>query len=273
MRILSLILAFLVLTACGHAEKKTEAPNLSHHQDPQKNTPPKTPRTEPDTQEPTSEAETEAPDLAKTPETPKEETLTKNNISYPIFAFNEPAPKAAEESPKEKTAPTKTAAPPTDSINKLITVYVDEVNSTYNTSNSSIKAGYDIIHKDERYASILFTGELDGSHYISDFMSTLNIDLKSGNRTQLNQIVFIDGDFIDIVYSELEAQLTSKGADMKELYPHGIEDIINHADTGLGADVHSYFTQSEITLIFKVPHKYGDYIRITVPNKNQAVFD
>jgi len=285
---LTLILTIFFLTACGTVKDKTNPNSEILKQETAQHTPQKTPRRsnpqeakEPaPKQTPTqdSPAKNEAPtEKEPTEPAPQEESATKINISYPIFTLNAPPQAPKPEPQKGKTAPPETPVPtqqaPNDSINNLITVYVDELNGIYNTENSNVKAGYSIMHKDERYASILFEGVLDGEKYISEFMSTLNIDLKTGNRAQLNQIVLIDGDFIDIVYNELEVQLTNRGGDMKTLYPYGLEDLINQADTGLGADIHSYFTQYEITLIFKVPHEFGDYITVTVPNKIQAVFD
>ncbi|MCL1949238.1 MAG: hypothetical protein FWF59_05860 [Turicibacter sp.] len=212
-----------------------------------------------------------APAKSEVPEMkpiPHEEVAVKHEITYPVFPD-----KAVEAPEKASKAAPKGEAPSNDPLNQLVAVYVDELDSTYNTPTSNIKSGFSIIHKDERYASILFTGKLDRAEYAQDFISTLNIDLKSGCKTQLNQIVLIDGDFIDIVYGLLEDKIVGLGGDMKKLYPHGIEDLIYAADVSIDSPVHSYFNNSHITLVFSVPHKLGDYVTVTVPNKIQAVFD
>jgi len=292
MKTLFLAVAILALTACRHTEARTPATygeppqseitleNRSVKED--KNSSEQETKHE---ESPASEEEiTESSDSNEEKEIaalPPKEKGTKNNISYPILSKSAPLPPKKDSAnaavepkqPQDSQKPIAQAPPKADPINQVITVYVDELDSTYNSYNSTIKADYTIIHQDERYASILFTGQLDGAEYVQNFLSTLNIDLKTGGRTQLNQIVLIDGDFIDIVYDMVEEKIIGMGGDMNALFPHGIEDLINQADTSLTSDVHTYFTPTKITLIFKIPHELGDYVSVSVPNKMDAVFD
>ena len=275
-----LLSIFLLLSACGRPTPQTPTPAPRQGETvPQKETTPdkvpaKTKEAPAEKEGPAPEADTnEAPETKEEPQPPPPsgDRSAKNNISYPIFTDAPPL----EQQPKNNPSPKKETDPnqPSDPVNQLITVYIDELDNKYNSHNSNLKADFTIMHKDSNYASILFEGELDGAEYVQDFFSTLNIDLKTGARTQLNQIILIDGDFIDIVYDLLEDKILERGGDISTIYPHGIEDLVNQADKDLNSEIHSYFTPSKITLIFTIPHEYGDYVSISVPNRAQEIFD
>ena len=160
-----------------------------------------------------------------------------------------------------------------ETVNQVVLNFVDQLEGTYSSYNTHLKANYVIMHYGTRLASVLFTGQVDGVRGIQPFRSTLNINMENGSRLQLNDLVLLDGDFIDIVYKQLKSKLQSRKGDITTLFPTGIEDIINQADYHMDSPIHSYFTPYEIGLIFKVPEEFGSYITVIVPNKFQEVFE
>ena len=144
-----------------------------------------------------------------------------------------------------------------------------------------LRINYKISYQSSNFLSVIYEGDvyLKGAPYPRSTFTTINIDLDSGERLALCDMVNIDSDFIQNVKNTLRFY----GENNKEhrvIYERTLEysdddftDVFMGADMASGSDCYSYFTDESLGLRFSTSHNAGDYyvIEIKLDNMKEAV--
>lgn len=134
----------------------------------------------------------------------------------------------------------------------------------------SLIIDYEVLYQNENYLSIKFTGfsYLNNASYPRDIFATLNIDLKSGTRIQLKNIVNINNEFVDTIRDTLYEYI-EKNPDWEVIYLDKLNyendkfmKILNQADMELKMDCFSYITPEFLGISFATSHTAGDHFEI-----------
>jgi len=131
---------------------------------------------------------------------------------------------------------------------------------------------YKILFQSTNYLCVNYTGWvcINNSAYPRDIFTTLNINLYSGNRLQLSDVINIDYDFVNTVRETLNSYI-DKYPEWEIVYKDkiGYDDdyfstLFMQADSESGFDCFSYFTKDCLGISFDTSHAAGDHFEIEI---------
>lgn len=153
-------------------------------------------------------------------------------------------------------------------INKL---FEDEAFRSYmDKDNFSLHIKYEILYQSEKFISVKYIGfaYLKGAPYPRDIFSTINIDLKTGDKIQLKDIINLDHAFVGKIRETLYLYI-QKDPDWEVLYLDQLNNsdefllkVLLKADKENSGDCFSYFTDDALGMSFAVSHVAGDHYEI-----------
>lgn len=135
---------------------------------------------------------------------------------------------------------------------------------------------YEIIYQDEHTISVIYSGYAYNKNaaYPRDTFTTINIDLQTGDRIQLKDIVKIDDGFV-IKLRETLSSYIDKNPDWEPVYSERLKssneyllNLLWEADSEKSGDCFSYLTKDYLGLIFSTSHVAGDHFEIKVNNSD-----
>ncbi|GLC81729.1 polysaccharide deacetylase family protein [Lacrimispora brassicae] len=143
-------------------------------------------------------------------------------------------------------------------------------NEKYNTEGISISLDNNISYQSDNYLSVNFTGDviLKEAAYPRSIFTTMNIDLNSGNRVRLSDVISIDNNFVNMVRKTLNSYIDKNSVwaivynDFLEHDDNYLLDLFREADSEFDDDCYSYFTNDGLGLSFATSHTAGDHFEI-----------
>lgn len=145
----------------------------------------------------------------------------------------------------------------------------DKSNST---EDIIISLNNNILHKSYNFLSVSYSGDvmIKGAAYPRSIFTTVNVDLNSGNRIRLSEVISINDDFINIVRNTLNSYI-DKNPEWKIVYMDLLNhddnyflDLFNKADSESNSDCFSYFTNDSLGLSFATFHAAGDHFEVEI---------
>ena len=162
-------------------------------------------------------------------------------------------------------------------VNKLIKDEALEMLQYYQSEEAkfNLEIAFNVTWQSRGLLSVQYTGTgyIAGAAHLNAFFYTTNINLMSGEKINLADVVFIDRAFIDrfrdgeLVSGEEAARDELKAALQDYLSVMTADDLIAlfqkadfSGDTGLAlSEGYSYFTGDSLGISIGVPHVLGDY--------------
>lgn len=155
--------------------------------------------------------------------------------------------------------------------NKMNALLKDEAFREYeNSGDLSLSIKYEIIYQDDKTISVIYSGFVYNKYaaYPRDIFTTINIDLESGDRIQLNDVVKIDKMFVEKLRETLSSCI-DENPDWEPVYSDKLnsnnEHLLNlmlQADSEKSSDCFSYFTQDYLGISFSTAHVAGDHFEV-----------
>jgi len=147
---------------------------------------------------------------------------------------------------------------------------LNDYSNRWNIENLTLEVDYSIVYINEKYMSVKFYGTGDADSYPTNLGYAINIDLSTGDRISLEEIVDIDG-FLKILstgkgYLEIENDFILEDYTYQELtkqYQNDDKDEL--AVPGYNT---FYFTADRLGIYIYFPHAFGDYRTIEVDFKD-----
>jgi len=147
---------------------------------------------------------------------------------------------------------------------------LNDYSNRWNIENLTLEVDYSIVYINEKYMSVKFYGTGDADSYPTNLGYAINIDLSTGDRISLEEIVDIDG-FLKILssgkgYLEIENDFILEDYTYQELtkqYQNDDKDEL--AVPGYNT---FYFTADRLGIYIYIPHAFGDYRTIEVDFKD-----
>lgn len=137
---------------------------------------------------------------------------------------------------------------------------------------------YEVILKDPNILSIQYSGygNVDGAAHPNNLFYTTNIDIKTGNRLRLKDIVNIDKVFVrKFLGGEFKALIPKKSEVLKQFSQEFLDESFKEADsldnigTDKQSDVFSYFKKDSLGIsIGGVGHAIGDHVEFEIKYKD-----
>ncbi len=169
-----------------------------------------------------------------------------------------------------------------DKINELIRLAAIRYTDGFDTTrkNHVLENDYIITWKGKRLISIQFIGyiHVDTAAYPSSFSYTVNIDLNTGNKVRLSDLLSIGNGLIELILNKGSSKYLyfTQGRELQEDLSFLEPDIINTikdyilsgdyltqntaVDTNDGG-IYSYFTEDSLGISFDTVHAIGDHIQ------------
>ena len=165
-------------------------------------------------------------------------------------------------------------------INKLIKDEALKILQYYQSEEAefNLEIAFSVTWQSKGLLSVQYTGigYTEGAAYPNKFFCTTNINLMSGEKIKLTDVVFIDRAFIDrfrdgelvsgeeAVRDELKAALqgylSAMTADDLIALFHKVDFSGDTGETGFAlAESYSYFAEDSLGISIGVPHGLGDY--------------
>lgn len=151
------------------------------------------------------------------------------------------------------------------SIEKVVESLEDKFN---------VEMSYDIKLNNRNYLSLMYKGivYVEGSAYPNEIIYTTNIDLSTGDRIVLNDMIKVDDELVDkIINGEFNTDSVNEAIDyIKSMDKNEMINILNNADklsdigTEKQSSCYSYLTGDSIGICIEVPHVLDDYIEIEI---------
>lgn len=138
--------------------------------------------------------------------------------------------------------------------------------------NLSLSIQYENSYQSSNLLSIIYKGDayLKEAAYPRSIFTTINIDLDTGKRLILADIIKIDSDFIRIVRNTL-VNYINKNEDYRVIYEEKLQysdDEFTHrflnTDSVNGSDWYSFINEKNLGLCFSTSHVAGDYFLIEI---------
>lgn len=165
-------------------------------------------------------------------------------------------------------------------INEMIRDDIADFYNFYDEAdiNIHLEMDYTITHSMESIVSIQYLGLLygEGMPYPTNLFHTTNIDVDTGTKVNLKDLLKIDQKFVSLLKNDHYAYASDKSneeieAYVKELFDsYSDEELIsylNQADEASSKSnplgIFSYYSQ-KAGLSFQVPHALGDYVKIEI---------
>lgn len=157
--------------------------------------------------------------------------------------------------------------------NKMNIILKEEAFREYqNSIDFFMSKKYEIIYQDEQTISVIYSGYAYNKNaaYPRDTFTTINIDLQTGNRIRLKDIVKVDDGFVIKLRETLKSYI-DKNPDWEPVYSERLnssdEYLLNlmlEADSEKSGDCFSYLTEDYLGLSFSTSHVAGDHFEIKV---------
>lgn len=176
-----------------------------------------------------------------------------------------------------------------DAINALIKAKADEMLASIHDEDldipdvewtCNIYADYEITRDDEKYLSILWTGDWFVSYapHPNQFAQGLIIDKSTMTEVKLNDLYTVDEAFVQKVQAQVDAQLHSVLAEKFDVSTDDVKEITSDmtiegfVQNGTQFDCIIPVCLAENGVIFSVyvPHYVGDHCEIVIPYEEFA---
>lgn len=170
---------------------------------------------------------------------------------------------------------------------KINTILKDEALKVLNYYANSfgfteLEIGYQITLANKNVLSIQFSGigDVDNAAHPNNIFYTINIDIEKGAKLRLIDVVEVDSDFVDKLYSgNFKALWPEQGEYISHYSKEEMLEYLENADsldnigTDKQSDVFSYFTQDVIGISIPVIHSMGDHaeFEINYPNLGDSL--
>jgi hypothetical protein len=154
-----------------------------------------------------------------------------------------------------------------DTMNQLIRDEAMSFINYFKEGDVTIELSYDVPWKGSRLLSLRYYMyyNADGAAHPNNNYTTLNIDLMSGKRVRLSDIVNIDDDYAKTMreYSTYTGPLENS-AELDEFMADNLSvqdaTAFSHADYSTDYyGMYTYFTENTIGFNLVIPHALGDY--------------
>lgn len=169
-----------------------------------------------------------------------------------------------------------------DNQKKINTTLKDEalkVLNYYEDSYGSVELNidYKIVYMNQNILSIQYSGlgSVSNAAHPNNLFFTTNIDIKTGERLRLKDIVNIDQDFANkFLNGEFKALWPEQSVALKhytndEIRKYFLEaDSLDSIGTDQQSDVFSYFTDDSLGISISVGHAIGDHAEFKISYKN-----
>ena len=134
---------------------------------------------------------------------------------------------------------------------------------------------YEMAYQGKHFLSVKYTGLCNVNGYARKIFSTVNIDLDSGKRLKLSDIVHVNYDFIEVIRDTLTRYAEKENPDWAIVYNDKLDKddkalltLFTDADTEHNTDCFSYFTEDYLGIIFSTYRVAGDYFEIELRYEN-----
>lgn len=155
--------------------------------------------------------------------------------------------------------------------NKVNALLKDEAFREYEKNNDlSLSIKYEIVHQDDKTISVTYSGFAYNKQaaYPRDIFTTVNIDLESGNRIRLGDIVEVDNLFVEELRKTLSSYI-SENPDWEPVYSEKLDadneyllNLMLQADLETTSNCFSYYTSDYLGISFSTAHVAGDHFEI-----------
>ncbi|MPN01123.1 hypothetical protein SDC9_148326 [bioreactor metagenome] len=124
----------------------------------------------------------------------------------------------------------------------------------------------------------------EGAAHPNSFFYTINIDMENQSLIKLEDLVKIDEDFAHVFR---KGTYLSEYGEISPEWKQGLDDALNETDDAgwvknlKGSDaaadeniygIYSYFTDHSLVISVSVPHVLGDYVEISLDDKDLAPY-
>ena len=138
---------------------------------------------------------------------------------------------------------------------------LNDYSNRWNIENLTLEVDYSIVYISEKYMSVKFYGTGDADSYPTNLGYAINIDLSTGDRISLEEIVDIDG-FLKILssgkgYFEIENDFILEEYTYQELAKQYQNDDTDELAVPRYKTFH--FTADRLGIYIYFPHALGDY--------------
>lgn len=139
--------------------------------------------------------------------------------------------------------------------------------------NLELNINYKVTLSSAKVLSIQYSGlgDVDTAAHPNNLFYTTNIDISTGNRLILKDIINIDKDFIDKFFNgQFKPLWPEQSEELKHLTKEEIQENFKEADsldnigTEKQSDVFSYFTNDSLGISVSVSHAIGDHAEFEI---------
>ncbi len=291
--VLTAMLLALAFTACSGEEEEEEEEDHTFSvadRHPPESTAPAITETEASTE--TSETvETQAPTETETsaetqaPTETETTTETQSAVSYKEMTVHD-----KHNTESYVRYPLQEGGKDADAVNALIRARVDEMLASIYAEDLDVPdvewtcniyvENYEITRDDEKYLSILWTGDWFHSlaAHPNNFAQGIIIDKSTMTEVKLTDLYTVDEAFVQKVQAQVDAQLHSVLAekfdistdDVKEITSEVTLDGLVQSGTQFGYGIPVCLAENGVIFSVYVPHYIGDHCEIEIPYEELA---